>query len=720
MSRYLLLLVLLVTTLTGAAALAYAQGEPPAQVQVSAAAAVYSGAEPQAPEEGSGAVSAGEEPQVTGESSAASAVYAGDQPQVTGEEPATNNGETQSSPGEASPAAAALIAAEAQVPEVVSSNPANGTTGIPRNTNIRITFKNAIVLTENALECIKICCWDGYSSCDIACNPAIASDQPNVLVLNNDQLKGNENITVTIYIGAVRDAASSQDLTQDVRIDFQTALEAGPRVVKTDPAPNTLDVPTDATIRITFDREIELPDYGSNTESYLEVTWADEPGWEEFTYQIDSDKRTLCLAPHEGDRFAEDKTLKVILKRGCVLDAGDGEEFEGSYSFTIDTNPDNCINFPDDNLFQALHQILQKPEKRHIYPDDLKGLTCLNLVDQNIHSLEGLEYASDLQELYITNNQVKDFSPLKGLAQLHRLDAGSNNLTDEDLAQSGIADLTGLTELFLYNNQLTGVDSLASLTGLQHLNLDGNQISDLQPLSGLTKLSSLSASSNNISDLSPLSALTGLTYLDLNGNQVGDLTPLSALSALEYLNLSQNQLEDQDCDPEAPVLAPLQELTNLQELDLNGNSITSIAPLVLNGGIGEGDTVYVGGNLLNPVSGSEDYNNCQSLLSRGVAMFNWHYQHPYSRPVSSTPVDREIGVEGGGEMILHFNRKIETVFDPEMLQVFVNGQSKVFTSRISQDNPNDLIISLEEQPPQGSVVTVIATWHYLDELPPCA
>src|SRR4028118_2056534 len=82
--------------------------------------------------------------------------------------------------------------------------------------------------------------------------------------------------------------------------------------------------------------------------------------------------------------------------------------------------------------------------------------------------------------------------------------------------------LSSLTELQLYNNQISDIKPLASLTNLTSLNLYTNQISDIKPLASLTNLTWLSLNTNQISDINPLASLTNLTWLNLYTNQISD------------------------------------------------------------------------------------------------------------------------------------------------------------------------------------------------------
>jgi len=86
-----------------------------------------------------------------------------------------------------------------------------------------------------------------------------------------------------------------------------------------------------------------------------------------------------------------------------------------------------------------------------------------------------------------------------------------------------------LTSLQITQNNLQNEDiiPLVYMTNLSELELWDNQISDLTPISGLTNLKQLRLSNNQISDLAPLSNLTKLTVLHMK--RIGCLLPCQIL-----------------------------------------------------------------------------------------------------------------------------------------------------------------------------------------------
>ena len=126
-----------------------------------------------------------------------------------------------------------------------------------------------------------------------------------------------------------------------------------------------------------------------------------------------------------------------------------------------------------------------------------------------------------------------------------------------------------LTELNLYNNQLTSFDStgLSSLTGL---GLSGNQLTSFDG-TDLSSLTHLQLNSNQLTSFDS-TGLSSLTNLDLGGNQLTSFDG-TGLSDLTVLNLDSNQLTSFD----------LTGLTSLIQLTLSSNQLTpSVNDQILN------------------------------------------------------------------------------------------------------------------------------------------
>ena len=237
--------------------------------------------------------------------------------------------------------------------------------------------------------------------------------------------------------------------------------------------------------------------------------------------------------------------------------------------------PDDIVEFSDANLAREIRKALRLPtgdgvDLLKIPKSELKKLTELRAIGEEITDLTGLEHASQLTVLNLNFNDISDITPLAQLTQLTELNLRHNNISDI----TPLAQLTQLTELNLERNQIRDLTPLAQLTQLTSLNLAGNNISDITPLTQLTRLTELVLNSNwgnnNISDLTALAQLTQLTELDLRGNNVSNITPLAQLTQLTELDLRRNKIAN---------VTPLAPLTQLIELDLSNNLISDITAL---------------------------------------------------------------------------------------------------------------------------------------------
>jgi len=233
---------------------------------------------------------------------------------------------------------------------------------------------------------------------------------------------------------------------------------------------------------------------------------------------------------------------------------------------TVWSLPEDPVIIPDDALRSVIQEALGITDGRDPTEAEMATLIQLWGSDRGIADLTGLEFATNMEMLYLQHNQISDLSSLSGLTNLTFLD-----LTDNQISYlSPLSGLTNLVGLQLSSNQISDVNPLSGLTNLDSLRLRGNLISDIGPLSGLTNLTDMVLGDNPISDLSPLSGLTSLTGLKLERIQNANIYPLSGLINLEFLTVQGNGIMD---------ISPLMTLTNLESLMLNDNQISNVNPV---------------------------------------------------------------------------------------------------------------------------------------------
>lgn len=147
------------------------------------------------------------------------------------------------------------------------------------------------------------------------------------------------------------------------------------------------------------------------------------------------------------------------------------------------------INQPVDfdvTLLKALFEIFGSWEWDYYRP------LSLDLSNQSLESLKGIEKFWNLEELNLGNNKISDINPLKDLQRLKYL-----NLRD---------------------NKISDISPLQNLSALRHLNLRGNKISDARPLQNLLEIEHLVLMDNKLTNLIFLNNFNNLKHLSLSGN----------------------------------------------------------------------------------------------------------------------------------------------------------------------------------------------------------
>ena len=267
---------------------------------------------------------------------------------------------------------------------------------------------------------------------------------------------------------------------------------------------------------------------------------------------------------------------------------------------------ENDVNIPDANLRAVVADSLGKARDALITRTEMATLTELESHDADIRNLTGLQFAANLESLWLTYNPLSDLTPLCDLTSLRVLVLYGNSIAN----LVPLSGLENLTDVHLNDNRISDLSPLAALTNLTSLTLGGNEVSDVSALASLINLETLALFRNAISNISGLSGLINLTELDLADNTISDVSAISGLTKLNVLNLGDNTIPDCSSD-----LSALSNLTLLTRLNLSDNRIFDLSGIVANTGLGNGDVVDVRNNLLNFQALSS---HVPALQSRGV------------------------------------------------------------------------------------------------------
>merc|ERR1719183_400222 len=158
-----------------------------------------------------------------------------------------------------------------------------------------------------------------------------------------------------------------------------------------------------------------------------------------------------------------------------------------------------------------------------------------------------METYAHVQKIDLSQNAIKDVSPLKNLQFVLSLNLSSNEIPNIK-SWDGEGLFPQLRDLDLSGNLLTALVPLA-FPALRSVNLARNDIATCAEFTGHEKLTSLDLSENKLTSLAGIANMPALTTLNLSGgirkenptNQLESIEGLAGLEALEVLNLARNK-----------------------------------------------------------------------------------------------------------------------------------------------------------------------------------
>ena len=266
----------------------------------------------------------------------------------------------------------------------------------------------------------------------------------------------------------------------------------------------------------------------------------------------------IGLASDE-DKYApiEDKLLLKVINKNIDKDRADDqrvtkEEMASLKVISIFLGEDGkpkvsqgeFLGGEDDD--RPSESILGKPRSLKDTPD------FKFMVSRGIKSIKGLEYAVNLEQIKLNENEIADISPLRNLKKLRYIELQRNRIVDV----SPLAGLTELRYLKLYNNLIEDVTPLAGLTKLKGLDLhynvtvtkeEGKEVKSKgitevsEAIKDMKELEFLDLSANRITNVKGLEILTHIKDLDLSGNNITDYRGLGEYLAERYIKVANEE-----------------------------------------------------------------------------------------------------------------------------------------------------------------------------------
>ena len=185
--------------------------------------------------------------------------------------------------------------------------------------------------------------------------------------------------------------------------------------------------------------EIKLVvDVADNGDTWDHADWADAKfrNFSEFDLtkleEVLEEARALDLGNYTEESA---KTIKNAIENGeKTLSSNNQTKIDTAVEMIIEAinsaveiDLSQIIQIKDKNLKLSIQQELGLPGEVRL--GDMRELVSLTV--KNVQSLEGLQYAVNLESLNIENNKIKDLSPLKDLKKLTNLKAHPQIITED-------------------------------------------------------------------------------------------------------------------------------------------------------------------------------------------------------------------------------------------------------------------------------------------------
>lgn len=282
------------------------------------------------------------------------------------------------------------------------------------------------------------------------------------------------------------------------------------------------------------------------------------------------------------DNSADDLLFESNIQRATSIQ---NSEIQVTYS-SLDLTPKK--GFEDKYLIHAVLSYLGITSLDALTDDFISTVTTLDLSNQNIKNLEGLQIFANLQTLYIDNNFIYDLTPLEELENLTYLSADNNCFTEiapiKSLEYFSAADcllynidavnsMSALSYLDISTNYIFAIDAILNALSIVLLNISGNNLSpevsiQTQSVESSTKLCTpvyLYADNCGLTELSMFD-LTNIKEISVSGND---------LVSTDYINMPNAEKIDFS-DNEITELGFVEKSPNLKSLDVSYNNISDL------------------------------------------------------------------------------------------------------------------------------------------------
>ncbi|KAI5243348.1 L domain-like protein [Aureobasidium subglaciale] len=302
----------------------------------------------------------------------------------------------------------------------------------------------------------------------------------------------------------------------------------------------------------------------ANPEALSDADFSDEDA--PPVEQIEADEDLL------EDEDPETEEIDVQHSRVSSIPALHLERFTKVVKLCLRQNSISSIELPE-----SLATTLKDLELYDNLISHIKGLESftelrsLDLSYNKIKHIKRLEHLQKLDHLYFVQNKISRIEGLDALSNLTYLELGANRIREI----TGLETLTALDSLWLGQNKITELKGLSTLTKLKTLSIQANRITSLEGLKEIPQLEELYISDNLLTSLEPLSHAPGIRILDVQNNPITSLRGVSSLVHIENLWATSCKLERFD-----ELEKELGDKKELSEVYFEGNPLQKSNPVL--------------------------------------------------------------------------------------------------------------------------------------------
>ena len=285
--------------------------------------------------------------------------------------------------------------------------------------------------------------------------------------------------------------------------------------------------------------------------------------------------------------------------------------FKIKYKVILSNDTSEEVEFADNNLKQYILDNNDYNFDGKITEYDMEQITNLSVTSGEISSLEGLQYATNLNYLYISvKNNNCDISQLSQLTNLNNLNIINGNLRDylknlnnlkSITCQYGIIDINnlnvGLESFSYYGYNLSNTENLGNLSNLNNISIynynDYNEDNKINYdfVENLDKLLYFTVSDNNGTiNMEKFNNLENLYTIQLSNLTLTNLNLLKGNSSATSYIIGLNNCNITN-------ISFVKNFAGFYSLSLRNNKISDIS--YLKGIQIKGDQIYLNGNSIN-------------------------------------------------------------------------------------------------------------------------